>query len=302
MPDAVDTRSPTMPFSPASAISVEEVGRRLTAFERTRDPAELWPGLSEADRVAAAREIERVTTEVLAGTRGVQLDPLAQHSAYALGVAGNTTGMGALIGRWIETRVVFAGDEVAEVFAEHLISGRSRAARLEREVLPAIDNLIARGITPTMLKGFHTARAYFDEPGMRPMSDVDILVGPHEVGAAEGALADAGFCPITPALRPYKRDWLGPGVDERIFSVERYDARTKWTLELHASLDRLYHPGATAHLDAERSLIPFEVGGRPVRALSPAVLVVYLACHCSQELDTIRLVRIFELVNVIRIE
>src|SRR5262245_40316326 len=288
---------------PARPVQPDEVARRLTNFQRTKNPASLWPGLAERERVAAARELEHVARAVLAGEARIPLDTSERHTPYALGVAGHTTGMGPLIGRWIEQGVLTPAPATAEVFAEHVINGRSRAARMEREVLPAIDALLARGITPVVLKGFHTARVYFDEPGVRPMSDVDLLVPVAAVAEAEAALQDAGFRPESAALRPYKRDWIGPGVDPRVFSVERSDARSKWGLELHASLDRLYHPGATARLDRERSRVEaFEIASRPMRVLPPPPLVVYLACHCSQELDSIRLMRVFELATVIRAE
>jgi hypothetical protein len=288
---------------PAPLVQPDEVARRLANYQRTKDPGSLWPGLTERERVAAARELERVARAVLAGEPRIPLDTLERHTPYALGVAGHTSGMGPLIGRWIEQDVLTATPATADVFAEHVINGRSRAARMLREVLPAVDALLARGITPIALKGFHTAHVYFDEPGLRPMSDVDLLVPASVIGDAEGALQDIGFRPTTPALRPYKRDWIGPGVDPRVFSVERSDARSKWGLELHASLDRLYHPGATARLDGERSRVEaFEIASRPIRVLAPPLLVVYLACHCSQELDSIRLMRVFELATIIRTE
>jgi hypothetical protein len=286
-----------------SPVRPDEVSRRLAEFHRTQDPATLWPGLDEARRVAAARAIESVVRRVLSGDRAVPLDPDSAHSAYALGVAGHTTGMGPALGRWIERGLITASVAPAALFAEHVITGRNRAARIEREVLPAIDALLARNITPVVLKGFHTGRTYFDEPGVRPMADVDLLVAPSEVAAAEDALQSVGFRPNSEALRPYKRDWLGPGVEDRVYSVERSDPRSKWTLELHASLDRIYHPGVVARLDGERArTLPFDVAGRPLLVLAPALLVVYLASHSSQELDSMRLIRIYELVTVIRAE
>ena len=48
---------------------------RLEGFARTQDPAMLWPGLTEAARVAASREMERVTRAVLAGQAPARIDP-----------------------------------------------------------------------------------------------------------------------------------------------------------------------------------------------------------------------------------
>jgi hypothetical protein len=174
---------------------------------------------------------------------------------------------------------------------------------MEREVLPVLDALLARGITPVILKGFHTGRAYFDEPGARRMLDVDLLVPADRVADTEAALGDVGFIPETAAERPYKRNWIGRGVDPRQFSIELADERSKWVVEVHASLDRRYHPGAIATFNAERSRVePLAIAGRPCLALSPGILLLTLAGHCSQELDGTRLLRLFEIVRVIRAE
>src|SRR5476651_1356188 len=58
--------------------SPDEVSSRLARFELTREPQALWPGLTERSRVAAAREIERITRGMLAGTRGLCIDPAGE--------------------------------------------------------------------------------------------------------------------------------------------------------------------------------------------------------------------------------
>ena len=289
-------------MSHAEAETPERIAERLGDFERTRNPAALWPGIDERARVAAARELARATKQILAGS-GAALDPESRHLPYALGIAGHTTGMGPVIGRWIEDGRLDAAPDVARILARHLDHARRRTTRIEREVMPAVDALLERSITPVLLKGFHTGRVFFDEPGARRMADVDLLVSPDRVADAESALQLAGFVPDSAPLRPYKRDWVSLHADRRLHSIELTDERSKWTLELHASLDRVYHPGAVAHLELLRGdveLLP--VAGRPLFALSGAALVVYLACHCSQELDGIRLLRLYELSRVIRRE
>ena len=280
-----------------------ELARRLDRFTRTQDPSALWPGLTEPARVAAAREIERVTRAVLAGQSGVRLNHDRAHDVYALSIAAHTTGMGPLLGRWIENGRIDATPATTDRIATQSRHARRRAARLEREVLPALDALLERAIVPVVLKGFHTARVYFEEPGVRRMSDVDVLVAPNQVEGAETALRSAGFRPTGPRMSPYKQDWIGAHVDERTFSVEASDERTKWVIELHASLDRTFHPGAVARLDGERAhTVPFSVCNRRLLALAPHVLLLELACHCSQELGSSRLLRLVEIVRVVRAE
>ena len=280
-----------------------ELSRRLDRFMRTQDPSALWPGLTEPARVAAAGEIERVTRAVLSGQRDVQMNPEDAHDVRALSVAAHTTGMGPLLGRWLEDERIVAAPAMRDRLAWQLLHARRRAARMERDVLPALDAMIAHDIVPVVLKGFHTARAYFEEPGVRRMSDVDVLVAPDQVERVESALRASGFRATGPLLTPYKQDWIGAGVDERVFSVEVSDARTKWVIELHASLDRTFHPGAVARLHGERlRTMPFEVCNRRVLALAPPVLLLTLACHCSQELGSSRLLRLVEIIRVIRTE
>jgi hypothetical protein len=287
--------------SPRPAPSVAEIARRLDRYAATKDPSELWPGLTEGARVAAVREIERVTRLVLAGRTNVLLDPANAHDPYAHAVAGFTSGMGPLVGRWIEDGVVDAAPGIRDTLLDHLARSRRLTARIEREVVPAFDALISHGITPIVLKGFHTGRVYHEEPGVRRMGDVDLLVPPARIREAEWALFDAGFRPDSEPLRPYRRDWIGRDVDPRIYSIDGPDERGRWMLELHGSLDRRLHPGAVVRLDSEAGNVqPFEIAGRPVEVLGQPLLLVSLACHCSQELDGSRLLRLVELVRVIR--
>ncbi|WP_025409926.1 nucleotidyltransferase family protein [Gemmatirosa kalamazoonensis] len=283
---------------------VAEVQRRLAEFARTRDPAALWPGVTERARVEAARELQRVTRLVLAGERTIVVD--GRCDAAALAIAGHTTGMGPVVGRWIEDGVVDAAPAVRDRLARHLDHARRRHARIEREVMPALDALLGAGVTPVLLKGFHTARAYFEEPAVRRMADVDVLVPRDRVADVEAVLRDARYRPDGDAHRPYKRDWIRDDVDPRYHSVELWHAESRWILEVHASLDRRHHPGAVARVDGVRphlpngGTIPFPVAGRPLRALDEPLLLLTLACHGSQELDGSRLLRLYELARVIR--
>lgn len=277
--------------------------RRLEQYRRTRDPSVLWPGLTEPERIRALHELERVTRVVLGGATAVRIDERSAHRPYALHVAGHTSGVGALLGRWIADGLVQADDAVLNGFTVQLEHQRKRTARIVQELGPAMDAITADAAPPLVLKGLHTAWTYFEEPAVRRMADVDLLVPADAVARAEGALRRVGFRPTTPPLRPYKRDWIGPSVRDEVFSVEHDDARSRWMLELHVSIDRTYHPGATARLDTELSLVePARIAGRSVLVLRPPLLLLSLACHCSQELDTSRLLRVVEMVRVVRAE
>ena len=275
---------------------------RLQAYARTGDPSTLWPGLTETARVSALHEIDRVTRAVLAGSVGVHVDPDDAHATYALLIAGHTSGTGTLLGRWIADGIAVARQDVARGFSEQLAHARRRADRMAREVAPALDALEARGVKPVALRGFHTSRVYFEEPGVRRMADIDLLVPPRLIGQAEAALrarglsADDGRAASVQARLDWRRT-----VSSEIFSVELEHERNRWNLDLHASLDRMFHPGAVARLDSEMEHVEcIDIDGRSLLALRAPLLVLTLACHCSQELHANRLLRLVEIVRVIR--
>ncbi len=249
---------------------------------------------------AASAAIERAVRAVLADESRVVLETQGDRATYALSIAAFTTGTGALLARWMEDGRVQAPSAVQESFARHLDHGRRRAARVREGVLPALDALLARGITPVVIKGFHTALVYCEEPGVRPMSDVDIVVPPARIDDAEAALEATGFHATTPRVRPYKRDWIAPNVDPRVFSVERPDARSRWQLEVHESFNRSFVE-VDANLDREgHRVVPLEVAGRTLSAPTQPLLTLVLACQISSELDSMRLMRLIDLVRVVR--
>ncbi len=279
------------------------VTERLRRFEDTRDSRVLWPGLTEMAAAAANAAVERAVRAVLANDPHATLAGEGSGALYALTIAGYTTGTGPMIARWIEDGRIRAPDPVRNVFALQLEHGRRRAERMEHGVLPAFDALLDRGITPVAIKGFHLGRCrqYCEEPGVRPMTDVDIVVPPESVTDAEAALTAAGFLPVAPAARPYKRNWRATNIDPRIFSLERSDARSRWQVELHVTFDRPFPNGLSARLDGERhTVVPFEVAGRKLLAPAQPLLFLLLASHSSSELGALRLLRLIDLVRVVR--
>lgn len=277
-----------------------DVTERLRRFARSRDPRVLWPALAEPALATARRAIEQAVRAVLTDEKPATLDAEGESASYAVKIAAFTTGTGALLGRWIEDGRLDAAATVRPLLARELEQGRRRAARIEREVLPAVDALLARGITPVVLKGFHTARGYCEEPGVRPCADVDLLVPPARADAAEAALREAGFEPTTARLRPYKRHWMGVNVDPRTFSVEGIDERNRWEIDLHESFDRRIVAGNIT-LDSERGHVaPFDFAGRALLATTQPLLLLVLACQISADLKSMRLMRLVDLVRVIR--
>ncbi len=79
-------------------------------------------------------------------------------------------------------RAVAAAHEAA--VQQHLVAARDLAAALRKHDVPAV-----------FVKGVALALTVYPRPGLRSFGDLDLLVRPDSVPAAERALADVGFLP-----------------------------------------------------------------------------------------------------------
>jgi putative nucleotidyltransferase-like protein len=288
-----------MPIADTGGQSTS-LSSRARAWWFTRDPRTLWPALEPTLLQPSADAVGRAVTSLLRGESST-LGSAAGQDAYAIGIAALLTGTGPLLGRWVEQGSLDVSDALADVLARHLGQGRMRIERIARGVTPALSALVTAGVTPTVIKGFHTAHCYFPEPGLRPISDVDVIVTPAEIPRAEAALRAAGFTPSSVIARPYKRDWYPPGDDGRVWSFELFDVRDRWKLELHDGANFGELPSFGLRLDVGlRSGTPWHACGVPVRAPAQPLLTAILATHLATELHTRCLLRVVELSFVIR--
>lgn len=292
---------PSLPFH-ALDLAPAEVDRRFAQAHARGTPRWLWPELAVDRWIAGRRQILRATGDALAG-RSAALDAQGEIGAEALGIAAFTMGMGPLLGHWIGTGALDAEPRTAALLALHLEHGRARAGKLGGVLDAALAALGSAGVRGTVIKGMHTARALFPEPGTRPMSDVDLVVAPADIPAAEEGLAAAGFVRqgADYQRRPYHADWRAPGEDGVLRSLMVDHRDNPLALNLHDGFDRfpahgrviLGTPGAadTAEMPGVRT---------PARVLAGPFLVAYLAAHASEQRENLLLVRIVELVLAMR--
>ena len=74
---------------------------------------------------------------------------------------------------------------------DELVHSTVAWARTERVLPPIVDRLVSAGVRVAPLKGVSYATSIYAIPAERPMSDIDLLVEPHDV--AERVLAELGY-------------------------------------------------------------------------------------------------------------
>jgi hypothetical protein len=286
-------------------LTAAAVADRFLAARRSGRPAWLWPAVEPREWRAALREIGRIASRLLADAAARErLDTASFLSDQTLSVAAYTSGTGPLLGYWIERGRLEASARDTALLALHLRHARLRAARAEAQLQRLLGMLGEAGIVATLLKSSHTARRYFAEPALRPAADIDIRVERSAVRQAERLLRNAGFIPGPSQRRPYRSTWLPPQTEsQRPHSLLLGHADDPLALDLHASLDRNFF--GVRRLRFDRCIVddPAErvhPAAATVRTLPQPWLVLYLACHASEGLHQLTLIRLIELVQVIR--
>ena len=267
----------------------ETVRARFATAARQGHPTWLWPEVAVADWQAALVGIAGVIGDILAG-RAARIEG----DAAAIGLAGYSSGTGPLLGLWLERGLLDADPHVAALLRLHLDHNRLRMAMLVGETERLIAAMARQGLRPTLLKGLHTAQAYFPEPGARPVSDIDLLVDPADEPLAAAALEDLGYVGGRPSHRiPPQRDWRRPeasAVPRSLCFVHHADP---WSIDVQGSLNRRYAPGAPiARLDDLRV--------KGAAKLPQPLLLLHLAVHAGCGFQNLNLIRLVELILVIR--
>ena len=251
-------------------------------------PIETWRG--------AQRRIAMAAGTILAGGRAtLDGDP------GAIGLAGYISGMGPLLGWWRRRGLIETSDDVAALLDLHLDHNRRRMAILETAARASVTMFAQHGVPVVILKGLHTAFDYFPDPATRPASDIDLLVAEDDAAIAAGLLAAQGFLPA--AQGAFESSWRPPDDIELPRTLDMLHADDPWSIDLHHSLDMLVSAGSRpAHLDRAGPLASTGRWSRDPAAgiLDQPLLLLHLAVHAGSGLQSLTLLRLVELVLVIR--
>jgi Uncharacterised nucleotidyltransferase len=278
-------------------ISAEEVRRRFLWARRQGRPAWLWPDVSIEAWRAALEGIEGAIRALLAGEPCVSLEGEPQ----SIGLAGYTSGMGPLLGLWLEQGRLHASPAVAATLARHLAHNRLRTDSMTASAVEIVGRLSDRGLQTLVLKGAHTGWSYFPEAGARPASDIDLLVTAGEASEAEAVMEGCGL--TFKGRSQWESGWAPTTASQVPRSLTYVHAEDPWSIDLHNSLNisagwgtplagfDLAHPMASSG----RWLVDPRAG-----VLDQPLLLLHLATHAGGGWQNLTLLRQVELVLVIR--
>ena len=152
---------------------------------------------------------------------------------------------------------------------------RNRHLRLQ--LLEAVRQLNTAGIVPVLLKGAkHLVTAIYRDPGVRIMSDIDLLVSRADITPAHNALQQLGYQPI--------EDVHGDYHDEHHHCAPLFRDSDYGALEIHRSLAESPFDIILPTEMALTELEPLEVEGVHMTALSTTHRILHNIIH-SQLID-----------------
>ncbi len=175
------------------------------------------------------------------------------------------------------------------------LSGQ-RVARLLDELAAILQAARRQRIAVAPLKGSLLATNYYDQPGLRPMNDLDLLVHPADEARMLGVLTGLGY---RKAARGWKHivlsrpDGAGP-----VVSYEGEHPNNPRSIELHVRVAEQFW-GIRYELTSEiwAGSIPGMLLGAQAQVLQPAALLHHLVVHASS--DTIaRRLRLLHLHDI----
>ena len=153
------------------------------------------------------------------------------------------------------------------------VEGAFQNAVLLRQTSRLIAQLDKAGIPVMLLKGVHLCRFVYSEPGLRSMSDVDLMVPRERLADAEQVCLQLGYGPVP---RPSVEETCARSNHlAKLFKRGAPVLELHWTIELPTSPFRIDLAGLWARSRAA------ELEGVPVRLLAPEDLVLHLSLHGS---------------------
>ncbi len=181
---------------------------------------------------------------------------------------------------------------VADGLRDVYLHSALRNSVLHAELSSVLGALRGDGVEVVVLKGAFLASGVYDDPALRPMADVDLLVRVGDLGRTEDVLRALGYAPSyepgadREALRHHHLPrFVKPGA----FPVEVHWTPLGHSIAPSLQLEPLWRAARTA-----------KVAGTEVLVLSPEYLLHHLCMHAAAHRFRLSLLHLHDVALVVR--
>jgi hypothetical protein len=156
-----------------------------------------------------------------------------------------------------------------------------KSKQQEYEALPVLQALAGAGVEVILLKGADLRLRLYDDPAIRPMTDLDLLIPKAALTQARSALGRLGYGLSSDSFdpRPGFREHFRAGLHFKKPEQASLMVDLHWQIEAVANFYRLPYASLC------RQARPLDYQGVPVKVLSPEHLLIHLCLHNYDELD-----------------
>jgi len=151
----------------------------------------------------------------------------------------------------------------------------------DQEALQVIRALTEAGVEVILLKGADLRLRVYDDPGVRPMGDLDLLIAPEAVPQGKAVLGGLGYS------LSHWLCWPGGGFTERYRVALHFEPPpgSKLLVDLHWCLEAVGNFYRLPYSRLNQGAISWSYHGLPVKLLSPEHLLMHLCLHLYDELS-----------------
>lgn len=181
----------------------------------------------------------------------------------------------------------FAGGEwldeaTATWLAGQLDLNRRRIAKMQAELTAILALFAAHNLPLLPLKGSILTAAYYEEPGWRPMADLDLLIRPQDFARAAELLGQLGY---GQTVVHWKHTEFSKPENRRVVSQEGEHPDNPRGLEIHQRCRETFG-GPTVELTnlMWANAAPGTLLGEPAMRLKPEALWLHLLVHATYHL------------------
>jgi len=187
---------------------------------------------------------------------------------------------------------VQTSEKQSEAVERKLVESMERSVAIEAMVGGVCDTLAAEGVTPVALKGLAACRLDRPRPELRSFFDADLLVRPDDLDRTYSLLTRHGFDRRFAEARPGFDATFGKGtafVDSDGRELDLHRTLAMGSLGISVEVEGLWE-----------DLIPIEIAGRQIFALSPEARLLHACVHAAASAEPPRWHTLIDIASIDR--